>query len=206
MPKLHVNQIEQMNLDGKIKDLHEKGMSVPKIHEILVKEGFDVKLSSVRYHIETRITRPKKETRKETEEKRKTNALYEMSPELKLTEAITEAWGKYEAVKDSPGKEREASDWFKIYSEMVEKLMKSTGVYERAKQEVQRDDDKRIEIYWVLNHTCPNCGTVFQEDVEVNSVMTYSDMQIEDMKEDIVDKMTEQSVEVDGKKNANPTV
>lgn len=206
MPRLNVNQIEQMNLDGKIKDLHEKGLSIRKIHAELVKEGFDVKLSSVRYHVESRLTRPKKEARKEKEEKRKTNALYELSPELKLTEAIGEAWEKYQATKDVEGKEREASDWFKIYSELMEKLMKSTGIYERAKQEVQKDEDKRIEIYWVMNHTCPNCGAVFKEDTEVNSVMSYNDMQIEDIKDDIAEKMTESSVEVDGKKDASPTV
>jgi len=196
--------VEQMNLDGRVKELYEKGKSMREIHAILTSEGHDINIYAVRNHINSRISKPKKAVRKA--ENDQLERLNKVSPDLKLIDAIKEAWGKYEECRDDPSRAREASDWFKNHSELVEKLLKSTGVYERAKADVQKDDDKRVEIYWVIQTICPECQKILDERIEVNSAISERDKQIEEIKDEVVEEVSKPSVAVDGKQDANEPV
>lgn len=190
-----VTSIERMGLDTRIRELYAKGYSRPKIFATLKAEGHEVNKHTLNYWISTRIVSEKKEEL--AAGKKQKTVLQEASAELKLTEAVKEAWENYEKCKhddDSVG----ASTWFRHYNELIEKLLKSTGVYEKAKQDAQKDDDKKIEVVWVVRTICDKCKEQLSEVEQMHTVTTMKDLQTEDVKEQIVEELSVASVETDG--------
>jgi hypothetical protein len=188
--KRRTTNIERCELDGKILDWYKNGMKMTTITKKINEEGFtDIDLRQVRYFINQRYKKPKLKEKKEKEER-------SVSAELKLHESIQEALKNYDACKDKDGniksgKEKEALEWHKEYQGLLEKLIKTEGLYEKAKQDAQKDDDKKIEVIWRFVTVCSKCQTVIEDIVDINTVMTYSDMQVEDIKEKVVSEMTE---------------
>ena len=190
--------IERLGLDGRIRELYSQGLSKPKIHAKLASEGHTLSKATMDYWINTRIV---KEKQQELAAGRKQKTvLQEASAELKLTEAVKEAWANYEKCKndeDAVG----ASTWFKHYNELIEKLLKSTGVYEKAKQDAQKEDDKKIEVVWLVRYICDKCDAVIKEEEVMHTVTNMSDLQIEELKEKMTSEIACPSVEVDGAKH-----
>lgn len=186
--RLRVTDIEKFRLDDRVEKMYNvEGKTATKISEILKQEGFDIDVKSVRYHINTRIKpglQKKREKRAEAQ-----TALNDEPPEMKLLEASKQAFDKFEECKRIKGKEKEASDWFAHYTDLLEKHLRATGVYERAKNEARLEDDKRIEIFWVIKHECPKCRATYDE-VMKDDVTNLSNMQIEDEKEAVISEMS----------------
>lgn len=187
--------IEQMNLDGRVRELYAKGNSIPKIFDKLKEEGHEVNLFTLKYWVKTRIVDEKKKL-KDVEKKQKTT-LEDASAEYKLTEALNIARRNYDECKGN-GDEGGASSWFKQYNDLMEKLLKSAGTYERAKQDAQKEDDKKIEVVWVIRYICDKCGETIKEEEVMHTVTTTSDQQVEEVKEKMIDDIAQPSVEVDG--------
>lgn len=183
--------IERLGLDGRIRELYSQGLSKPKIHAKLVGEGHNLSKATMDYWINTRIV---KEKQQELAAGRKQKTvLQEASAELKLTEAVKEAWANYEKCKndeDAVG----ASTWFKHYNELIEKLLKSTGVYEKAKQDAQKEDDKKIEVVWIFRTVCEKCGETLNEDIKKNDVYSMSDKQHHDIADEIEEELLPSAV------------
>jgi hypothetical protein len=194
--KRRLTNIEKCELDGKILDWYKGGMKATKITKRINEEGYtDIDLRQVRYFINQRYKKPKIKEKKDKEER-------SVSAELKLHESIQEALKNYDSCKDGSGniksgKEKEALEWHKEYQGLLEKLIKTEGLYEKAKQDAQKEDDKKIEVIWKFVTVCEKCQNVIDEEVAINSTMSLSDMQVEDVKDTIVKEMTEE-VKQDG--------
>jgi hypothetical protein len=187
--------IEQMNLDGRVRELYAKGNSIPKIFDKLKEEGHEVNLFTLKYWVKTRIVDEKKKL-KDVEKKQKTT-LEDASAEYKLTEALNIARKNYDECKNN-GDEGGASSWFKQYNDLMEKLLKSAGTYERAKQEAQKEDDKKIEVIWVIRTVCDKCKEQISEVEQMHTITTTNDLQVETVKEQMIDEISHPSIETDG--------
>jgi hypothetical protein len=197
MERFRETQIDKLGLADRVNQLYKEGNSIPDITNILNGEGFDLKKSTVGYFMKVRIKDPKKAAFL-AEETVKDKLRKEVAPELKLLESTTEAYRNYEACtakKDSSG----ATKWFEHYKDLLEKQLRSSGVYERAKNEASREKDKYIEIVWKNQVVCEKCGAILSEEIEKHEKINLADMQSEDIKESIADEMSRPSVSTDGK-------
>jgi hypothetical protein len=183
--------IERMGYDKRVEELYKEGKSIPEIHRQLVSEGKEISIHTLRHYIDIRYNRKKREQKKKAEEQRTTLSVE--NPELKLMDAIKEAMKNYESCKKDgkliAGREKEALEWHKLYNDLLEKWMKASGVYERAKADATKEDDKRIEVYWVFQTRCDNCNALLEEKVVINSATSISDQQTERIKEEIIEEL-----------------
>jgi hypothetical protein len=167
-----------------------------KITNKLHDEGYtDIDLRQVRYFVKTRYKLPKLEKYKNEQKVKEQNK--DISAELKLHDSIKEAFKNYEGCKDKngkiiKGKEKEALEWHKEYQSLLEKLIKTEGLYEKAKQDASKEDDKKIEVIWKFVTICDKCQSTIEEHEDIHSVLSEADMQVEDVKETIVKELTEE--------------
>lgn len=197
MERFRETQIDKLGLADRVNQLYKQGESLPSITKILESEGHALNQSTIGYFLKVRIKDPKKAAYLE-EETVKDKLRKEVAPELKLLESTTEAYRNYEecvSKKDSSG----ATKWFEHYKDLLEKQLRSSGVYERAKNEASKEKDKYIEIVWKNQCVCEKCGAILSEDVAKHDVTNLADMQSEDVKEEIADEMSRPSVSTDGK-------
>jgi hypothetical protein len=192
-----------MGLGERVLQMHKSGMSSIEICRVLNDEGFGIKIGTLKYHLRNHVTKPARLAREE-KDKIKEIVEKEKPPELKLLEAAEEAYRNYQSCLDvegkvKPNKNKEATDWFTKYSDLMEKQLKASGIYERAKQEAQKDQDKYIEILWEKVTICSKCGAMVEKEVEKHEVLNLADMQAEDLQKNIASEMTGESSIVDGK-------
>lgn len=197
MERFRETQIDKLGLADRVNQLYKQGESLPSITKILEGEGHKLNQSTIGYFLKVRIKDPKKAAYLE-EETVKDKLRKEVAPELKLLESTTEAYRNYEecvSKKDSSG----ATKWFEHYKDLLEKQLRSSGVYERAKNEASKEKDKYIEIVWKNQCVCDKCGAILSEEVAKHEKINLADMQSEDIKESIADEMSRPSVSTDGK-------
>ena len=180
--EMQTTTIERMLLDGVIRELYQKGMSPHRIWIELKGRNIDISEYTVKYWIRTRLRDKIIENRKENDARSST--IKEILPDERLKEAIDEAWDNYKKAS-ADGKAGEASGWFKHYNELLEKALKGAGTYEKAKQDAQKEEDKKIELFWVIRTVCDRCNSTIDEYVEVHNIVNTSDMQMEDIKQKV---------------------